>query len=100
MTEPYEFTERLFISQGGDYSVGGWLIDTRLWDGSDWNEFDGLSQKERFEWALRRTAQLERQFEKLTETLRNAQENNDIEVRRFVIDEDGVTEVDEDDQPI
>lgn len=100
MSNPYEFTERLIITQQGDYSCGGWLIDARLWSVADWNEFDDLSQSERFEWAMRKTAQLEKEFEKLTETIRRAQEDTDIEVRRFVIDEDGVTEVDDDDQPI
>lgn len=98
MPEPYEFTERLFIAQTGDYHTQGWLIDTRLWGDADWKSFDELPSSKRFEWAMRRTAKLERDFKDFVEKLRDLPD--DIEVRRFVIDEDGVTEVDEDDNPI
>lgn len=98
MPEPYEFTERLFISQNGDYHSGGWLVDTRLWGDAEWKTFDELPSSRRFEWAIRKTSQLEKDFNDFVERLRDLPD--DVEVRRFVIDEDGVTEVDEDDNPI
>lgn len=99
MSDLYQFTERLFISTEGDYNSGGWLIDTRLWTDADWKEFESQPRPARFEWAMRRTALIEKDFEILTERLRDAKDE-DIELRHFVIDEDGVTEVDEDNNPL
>jgi hypothetical protein len=101
MTTPdYEFIDHLIVTQDGDYASGALVVDTRMWSDADWKELDNAPLLAKQAVAIRISQRVSEKFESFVEQLRNATESTDIEMRRFLIDEDGVTEVDENDNPL
>jgi len=102
LSKPFKFLpqHRLFISDDGDYNSGGTVVDTRLWSAGDWKRFEDSPRVLRPTVAIKITLEAEKSFEDFMESFRDAGDVTDIEVKRYVLDDDGVTEVDEDNNPV
>jgi hypothetical protein len=84
----------MWIAPDGSYGEGEVLfVDTKYWEDSDYTELDEASDSEKQDIALSITKFRRKQYRKMIELL---VESKSIDVRTFIIDEDGVSEVDVD----
>lgn len=101
LPSPFEFLpeHRLFVSTEGDFNSGGLVVDTRLWSDADWKRLEDAPAQTRQALAIKITQECEKDFEGFMDKFRDANESTEVELKRYLIDEDGVTEVDEDGNP-
>ncbi len=101
MPSPFEFLPEssLFISADGDFNSGGLVVDTRLWSDAEWKALENAPAQRRQALAIQITQDCEKDFIGFMDKFRDANEETAIELKRYIIDDDGVTEVDEDGNP-
>jgi hypothetical protein len=84
-----EYETDLWVSQDGSYGTGDIVfIDTTNWVGKDFDSLDNAPDSEKYDLAIRITKMRNRRA-----TSKIMRESEKIELRVFIIDNDGVEEI-------